>query len=92
MLAVFLLAQALDGVLTYIGVRTYGVRIEANPLLAWLMTSLGWGAALTLAKSTAGVFGILLHRSAVHGVVAALAVFYVAAAILPWIGALCWAW
>ena len=33
-LVAFLLAQACDGVLTYVGVSTYGVRIEGNPLLA----------------------------------------------------------
>lgn len=91
-LVVFLLVQALDGVLTYIGVRTYGLRIEGNPLLVWLMTMVGRGAALALTKGTAGVFGVLLHRSAVHRVLAALALFYVAAAIVPWIGTLCWAW
>ena len=34
---VFLLAQVSDGVLTYIGVSTYGLGIEGNPLIAWLM-------------------------------------------------------
>lgn len=91
-LVAFLVMQALDGVLTYVGVRMYGLRIEGNPIMAWLMASLGQGVALTLAKGAAGAFGIALHMSAVHRVVAALAIFYLAIAIVPWIGTLYWAW
>jgi hypothetical protein len=85
---VFLLAQACDGVLTYIGVREFGVDIEGNPLLGWLMGMLGQGLALAATKVTAGAFGIALHLSGVHRVVAALAGFYLLVAILPWIGIL----
>ena len=52
-LVAFLLAQAFDGVLTYVGVSTYGVRMEGNPLLGWLMATVGQGVALTAAKTTA---------------------------------------
>ena len=85
---VFLLAQASDGVLTYIGVSTYGLAIEGNPLIAWLMEAMGEGPALATAKVTAGVFGIALHLSAVHRAVALLAVFYLVAAIAPWMAIL----
>lgn len=84
----FLLAQALDGVLTYVGVRTYGTHMEGNPLLGWLMLAVGQGPALATAKLTAGAFGIALHLAAVHRVVAVLTLFYVALAVLPWIGIL----
>ena len=84
----FLLAQALDGVLTYVGVRQYGLTIEANPLLGWLMASVGSGVALTAAKAAAGAFGIALHLSAVHRLVAALAAFYLAVAVAPWVAIL----
>ena len=84
----FLIAQACDGVLTYIGVSLYGPAIEGNPVLGWLMGTMGQGLALATTKMTAGAFGIALHLSAVHKVVAALAGFYVIAAILPWIGIL----
>lgn len=87
-LVAFLTVQAFDGVLTYIGVSTYGHHIEANPIIGWLMASIGQGAALTTAKLTAGFFGIALHLSAVHKVVAVLAAFYMAAAVLPWIAIL----
>jgi uncharacterized Tic20 family protein len=87
-LVVFLLAQACDGVLTYVGVSTYGARMEGNPLLVWLMTTVGLGAAVATAKTAAGAFGIALHLTSVHRVVAVLAAFYVAVAVLPWIGIL----
>ena len=87
-LVAFLLAQACDGVLTYVGVSTYGIRIEGNPLLGWLMSSFGQGVALAAAKTTAGIFGIALHLTAVHRIVAVLTAFYVAAAVVPWIGIL----
>jgi hypothetical protein len=87
-LIVFLLAQASDGVLTYIGVSTYGVHVEGNPLIAWLMSSMGEGPALATAKLTAGFFGIALHMSAVHRAVALLAAFYVAVAVVPWVAIL----
>jgi uncharacterized membrane protein len=82
----FFLAQAFDGVFTYLGVQTlgYGPSIEGNPLLAFGMTSVGVGATLAIAKATAAGFGALLHIISVHRVVAALAVLYYAAAVVPW--------
>ena len=47
----FLLAQLFDGIFTYIGVNTFGLGVEANPLIAGLMASFGHGAALLGAKS-----------------------------------------
>lgn len=85
---VFLIAQASDGVLTYVGVSLYGVGMEGNPLLAWLMETMGEGPALATAKGAAGAFGIALHLTAVHRVLAALSVFYFAVAIVPWLAIL----
>jgi uncharacterized membrane protein len=87
-LILFLLAQATDGVLTYIGVSTYGIGIEGNPIIAWLMHSMGEGLALTTAKMTAAMFGMALHLSAVHKAVALLAFFYLTVAVLPWLAIL----
>jgi hypothetical protein len=85
---VFLLAQVSDGVLTYIGVATYGLAMEANPLITWLMTAMGEGPGLATAKLTAGAFGIILHLTGVHRAVAALAGFYIVVAIIPWMALL----
>lgn len=87
-LVMFLVAQALDGVLTYVGVSTFGLRMEGNPFVGWLMSSMGEAAGLATAKLAAGFFGIALHLSAVHKTVALLAAFYVAVAVAPWLAIL----
>jgi hypothetical protein len=84
----FLLAQACDGILTYIGVSTYGLHMEGNPIIGWLMASIGDWQALATAKLAAGLFGIALHLSSVHKIVALLAGFYVAVGVLPWLALL----
>jgi uncharacterized Tic20 family protein len=84
-LLLFLVTQMLDGVLTYVGVSIYGLHVEGNPLIVWLMATMGEGPAVTTAKVAAGSFGIALHLSAVHKAVAMLAAFYLAVAVLPWI-------
>ena len=83
-LVAFLLLQVFDGALTYVGVISFGISMEANPIVAALMTHLGHGAALMTAKLIAASLGIGLHLHGTHGAVAALAVFYAAAAVLPW--------
>ena len=80
----FFLAQALDAAFTYWGVAMHGRSIEGNPLLASLMWAIGEGPALASAKLTAAACGIILHLTQVHKIVAALTLFYVCAALLPW--------
>jgi hypothetical protein len=86
----FLLVQAMDGALTYIGIVSYGPAVEGNPLLSWMMGMLGAAPALAGAKMAASMFGIILHMTAVHRTVALLAALYVSAAILPWVELLFW--
>ena len=83
-LVLFLVAQCLDGVLTYVGVTTFGLGIEANPIIAALMVHLGHGTGLFGAKVMAGVLGICLHLREIHKAVAVLTVFYFAVAVGPW--------
>ena len=87
-LLLFLLAQASDGVLTYVGVTVYGLQMEGNPLLSWMMSAFGQGPALATAKLAAGGFGIALHLSAVHRAVALLTAFYLVVAVGPWLAIL----
>ena len=87
-IVLFLLAQAADGVLTYVGVTTFGVHLEANPLLASLMDIFGYGTAVTGAKVVASGLGISLHLVGVHRILAILTGVYVVAAVLPWAGLL----
>ena len=87
-LLIFLLAQCLDGVFTYVGVASFGLGIEANPLIATLMAYLGHGVALMVAKSLAALLGIGLHLRQVHVAVALLAGFYFLVAVMPWMAIL----
>lgn len=80
----FLLVQALDGVLTYVGLVTLGSHMEGNPVIASLMVAFGMGPGLAGAKLVAGTLGIALHLTGVHRLVAVLTAIYLAAAILPW--------
>jgi hypothetical protein len=84
-LVIFLLAQGLDGVFTYVGVVTFGAGIEANPLISWLMLHLGHAVALMSAKALASLLGIALHLCRNHAAVALLALFYLTVAVVPWI-------
>jgi uncharacterized membrane protein len=87
-IVLFLLAQAADGVMTYVGVTTLGTHLEANPLLTLLMNAFGQGPAVTAAKVVASGLGISLHLIGVHRILAVLTGVYVLAAILPWAGLL----
>ena len=80
----FLIVQALDGTFTYLGVRIWGLHIEANPLISAAAAAIGTAAALATAKLMAAGFGIALHLTRIHTLVAVLTTLYVALAILPW--------
>ena len=80
----FFCVQLLDGLLTYLGVLTWGTGIEANPIIGSAMVQFGPGTALAVAKLLAMGFGILLHLQLFYTAVAALTGFYVAVSIIPW--------
>ncbi len=80
----FVTVQALDGVLTYVGVAMVGHVTEGNPLVASLMQALGPAAGLMSAKLGACTLGGILHLTGTHRLIAVLTAIYVAAAILPW--------
>jgi hypothetical protein len=83
-IVVFLCSQVLDGIFTYMGLQVFGHGIEANPLMAWLISAMGPVGALASAKSAAIAAGAFLHLAAVHGVVALLTAMYLLLAIGPW--------
>ena len=80
----FVLVQALDGALTYMGVHSLGTSIEGNPLVGSVLAFAGVGGGLLLAKLVAVGLGMMLHLHRVHLIVALLVLFYVAVAIVPW--------
>jgi hypothetical protein len=80
----FLVVQALDGVLTYVGLTSVSHVAEGNPLVAGLMATIGPGPGLAGAKLVAGSLGIALHLFGTHRLIALLTAIYLAVAILPW--------
>jgi len=84
-IVLFLLAQAADGVMTYVGVTTLGTSLEANPVLASLMGIFGHGVTVTGAKLVASLLGISLHLVGVHRILAVLTGIYIVGALLPWV-------
>ena len=80
----FMVVQALDGVLTYMGLHIWGPAVEANPLISSAVSFAGVGTGVAMAKLFAVVLGMILHLRRVHGVVALLTAFYLAVAIVPW--------
>jgi len=80
----FLLVQCLDGIFTYLGVTIWGPGIEANPIVSSAMTVGGLAVGLGGAKLIAVAFGMILHLTRVHYVVALLTAIYFAVAIVPW--------
>jgi hypothetical protein len=91
-LKIFLIAQFLDGALTYIGVSQFGIQAEGNALLMSLMYSWGAGPTLVAAKLFSSACGILLFWVAVYRVLAAAAGACIGFAVIPWMFLLGWNW
>ena len=79
----FVVVQVLDGVMSYVGVHRIGW-MEGNPLVAWYAMTFGPALAFTMVKLFAVACGSVLYFKARHGAVAALTIFYLAFAIVPW--------
>ena len=82
--AAFVVAQVSDGLFTYMGVRAFGIHIEANPLIAWYVAALGPGVALAAIKVVAVTCGAVLHHNAMHRTLGALTVVYAVVALWSW--------
>lgn len=84
-LAIFIVFQLADGVLTYAAVTHFGTEAEGNPILATWIALTGPEPALIGAKLLACACGGILYAAGVHKVLAALVGLYWFAAILPWL-------
>ena len=84
-LLVFLLAQIVDGLLTYAAVAWLGIVGEGNALLAIAMQMAGPGPALFGAKTLASCCGLVLYVRGFYGMLGALTGLYFAVAITPWL-------
>jgi hypothetical protein len=79
----FLCVQALDGAMTYLGVRTIGIP-EGNPLIAYHIEHLGLVPSLAAAKLLAAGCASVLHLLAFHRVLAVLTFLCLSCALVPW--------
>jgi hypothetical protein len=79
----FLIAQLLDGIFTYLGVAAFGLS-EGNPIIAYYMTHHGVGPSLTVAKGLAIICSMILHLLGLHRTLAVLTFLYLSMAVLPW--------
>jgi uncharacterized membrane protein len=86
-LLAFVAVQVMDGVMSYVGINRIGW-IEGNPLVEWYALVLGPALAFTLVKLFAVACGAVLYLKARHAAVAALTVFYLAFAVVPWVSIL----
>ena len=84
-LAIFLLLQFWDGVLTYAAIDQFGPSAEGNPLLAGWIVLAGALPAVFGAKLLACACGGILYVTGVHRVLAGLSTLYFFAAVLPWL-------
>lgn len=87
--AALVLAQVLDGVLTYIGLSIYGKHMEGNPILRQLIFEWGKAPALTAAKLFAIGAAVILAFQAhtrrwVRPIILVLVCIYLILAIVPW--------
>jgi hypothetical protein len=85
LLAVFIVLQVADGLMTFQAVALFGLAAEGNPLLATWMMLVGAGPALFGAKFVACACAAFLHRCGCHRVLAGLATVYVLLAVGPWL-------
>lgn len=81
----FVTVQALDGVLSYIGVLRHGLTIEANPLVSWYLIAFGPALGFAAAKLFAITCGAVLYITERHRWVAALTLLYILLAVGPWV-------
>jgi hypothetical protein len=84
-LAIFIVLQLADGMLTYAAIDRFGASAEGNPILVtWIMLT-GAAPALLGAKLMACACGAVLYVAGVHRVLAGLSALYLFAAVMPWL-------
>jgi hypothetical protein len=86
-LALFAAVQLADASLTAMGISRFGIGVEANPLVAFSISTCGL-TGLVGAKAVAVAGGAVLYARSRHLILAGLTVFSVFAAVLPWTWAL----
>ncbi len=86
---ILILLQILDGMLTAIGVSSFGIAAEGNPFIRHLMDQFGYLPALIFVKTIAvfiiGYLCLLANQVVwIPGAMKGLIGIYLSAAIIPW--------
>ena len=81
----FVVVQALDGAMSYVGVSLHGPDIEGNPLVAWYLSAFGPAVGFAVAKLFAVGCGAVLYLTARHQWMAFVTIVYLVFAVGPWI-------
>jgi hypothetical protein len=84
-LAIFIVLQLADGVLTYAAVEQFGTAAEGNPILATWIALTSPESALIGAKLLACACGGVLYAAGVHRVLIGLSAIYLVFAVVPWL-------
>jgi hypothetical protein len=84
-LAIFIVLQLADGILTYAAVTQFGSGAEGNPIVATWIVLTGAAPALFGAKLLACACGGILYVTGVHRILAGLSALYLLAAVVPWL-------
>ena len=84
-LAVFVVLQLADGLITFQAVSLFGPMAEGNPLLVAWISLVGAGPALVGAKLVACGCAAFLYRAGYLRVIAGLATVYLLVAVGPWL-------
>jgi hypothetical protein len=84
-----ILIQILDGIMTSVGIATYGIKAEGNPLLYMLMQQYDYMLVLFFTKSIAILIILGICHSAkfinwIHYAMFTVIGIYLSAAIIPW--------
>jgi len=87
--ALLIILQALDGILTSVGVSRYSLAKEGNPILRGLMAEFGHVPVLGAVKFAAILLILALcyyaqHLAWVQRVMGAISCVYLFTAVLPW--------
>ena len=85
LLALFIVLQLADGLITFQAVALFGPAAEGNPLLVAWIALVGAGPALLGAKIVACGCAAFLYQAGYFRVIAGLVTIYLFAAIGPWL-------
>jgi hypothetical protein len=84
-LALFVVLQIADGLITYEAVSLFGHAAEGNPLLATWIVMAGAGPALLGAKLLACGCATVLYSHGAHRTLAGLTTLYGFGVVVPWL-------